>query len=73
LESKLTIETPNVAAFSVDEFLVRNRISRGLFYKKLKQGRGPRIMKVGGRKLISADAERDWHRSLEAQAAGAAA
>jgi hypothetical protein len=71
--AKLTTETPNVAAFTVDEFLVRNRISRGLFYKLVKGGTGPRIMKAGGRTLVSAEAERDWHRSLEAKSAGAAA
>ena len=58
---------PNVAAYTVSEFLARNRISRGLFYKLLKAGTGPRIMKAGGRTLISAEAERDWHRELEAK------
>ena len=46
---------------------VANRISRGLFYKLLKAGTGPRIMKAGGRTLISAEAERNWHRELEAK------
>jgi len=48
---------------------VRNRISRGFFYKLLKQGNGPRVMRPGGRTLISAEAERDWHRELEAKSA----
>ncbi len=43
------------------------------YYKLLKQGTGPRIMKAGVRTLVSAEAERDWHRSLEVQAAVAAA
>jgi hypothetical protein len=59
-----------VAAFTVDEFLVRNRISRGLFYKLLKTGAGPRVMKAGGRTVISAAAERDWHSALETKSAG---
>ena len=58
---------PNVAAYTVSEFLARNRISRGLFDKLLKAGTGPRIMKAGGRTLISAEAERNWHRELEAK------
>jgi hypothetical protein len=65
----LATETSNIAAFTVDEFLVRNRISRGLFYKMVKAGTGPRVMKAGARTLISAAAERDWHRALEAMAA----
>ena len=56
-----------VAVYTVDEFLVRNRISRGFFYKLLKQGNGPRVMRPGGRTLISAEAERDWHHELEAK------
>jgi hypothetical protein len=35
------------AAFAVDEFLVRNRVSRGS-NKLLKMGERPRIMKAGG-------------------------
>ena len=58
-----------VAVYTVDEFLVRNRISRGFFYKLLKQGNGPRVMRPGGRTLISAAAERDWHRQLETKSA----
>jgi len=59
----------SVAVYTVDEFLVRNRISRGFFYKLLKQGNGPRVMRPGGRTLISAAAERDWHRQLETKSA----
>jgi hypothetical protein len=39
-------------------------------YKELKKGRGPRIMRIGWRTLISVAAEQEWHRELEAKAAG---
>ena len=43
----------NKAAQSIDEFCVSHGISRAMFYKILSQGRGPRVMKVGTRTLIS--------------------
>jgi hypothetical protein len=60
-------------AFSIVEFCALHRISRGYFYKILKQGLGPRIMTVGGRKLISHEAAADWRREREAAAEKTAA
>ena len=51
---------------SVDEFCVDHRISRAMFYKILKEGTGPRVMKVGNRTLISVEADADWRRTMEA-------
>ena len=56
-------------SYSVDEFCQAERISRVLFYKLLKEGRGPRIMKVGNRTTISPAARVEWHALMEAQAA----
>ena len=50
---------------SIDSFCHRNGISRAMFYKLLKAGKGPRIMKIGSRTLISAEAAADWRRSME--------
>jgi hypothetical protein len=52
-------------AFSVNEFCEMHRISRAYFYKILKMGLGPRIMTVGGRKLVSHEAAADWRRERE--------
>lgn len=51
--------------FSVDEFCRVHRISRSLFYKELLSGRGPKIMKVGRRTLISAEAATEWRMQSE--------
>jgi predicted DNA-binding transcriptional regulator AlpA len=59
------------AAYSIDEFCRRNSISRRTLYNLLDQGIGPRTMKLGGRRLISAEAETAWHRELENEAAAA--
>lgn len=60
-------------AFTVDEFCRAHRISRGSLYNAWTAGRGPRFMKVGHRRLISAEAAIDWRRAMEIGAANAAA
>jgi hypothetical protein len=54
-----------MAAQTVEEFCRDHRISRGTFYNLLNDGRGPRIMKVGSRTLISNEAAADWRRLME--------
>lgn len=56
---------------SVEEFCQRHGICRATFYKILKDGKGPRIMKVGGQTRISDAAESDWIREREQAAAEA--
>ena len=56
-------------AFSIDEFCTRHSISRSAFYNSLKDGTGPRTMKVGTRTLISREASADWRRQREARLA----
>ena len=53
-------------AFSIDEFCSTHGISRAMFYKILKEGTGPRTMRVGSRTLISDEASTDWRRQMEA-------
>ena len=62
------------AAFSVAEFCREHGISRGLFYQLLKDGQGPKTMKLGRRTLISHEAAAEWRRRMEgATQAGEAA
>ena len=51
-------------AFSVARFCEAYQISRALFYKLLKEGRGPAIMKVGRRTLISRSAATEWQEHI---------
>jgi hypothetical protein len=60
-------------AFSVDQFCLLHSISRPYFYKLLKVGLGPRVMQVGGRKLISVEAAAAWRAERERHAPKAAA
>jgi hypothetical protein len=54
-----------VEAFSVAEFCEAHRISRALFYLLLKEGNGPRLMRVGRRTLVTVEAAAEWRRRME--------
>ncbi|AUL48472.1 hypothetical protein BTL55_17025 [Bordetella trematum] len=56
------------ATFTVAQFCDQHNTSRSFFYELIKQGKGPRLMKVGRRTLISAEAAAEWRRSMEAPA-----
>jgi hypothetical protein len=57
------------AVFSIDEFCRGHDLSRATFYILQKTGRGPRLMRVGTRVLISVEAAADWRRRMETEAA----
>jgi excisionase family DNA binding protein len=64
---------PDADAFSVNDFCKRHDICRATFYNLLKAGRGPAVMKVGSRVLISREAAEQWRRRMEADAGAEAA
>ncbi len=47
------------------EFCLEHGISRGLFYRLLREGCGPRVMKAGRRTLVSYEAAEEWRRRME--------
>jgi predicted DNA-binding transcriptional regulator AlpA len=55
--------------FSVTEFCRDHGISRGMFYKLLGEGLGPKAVKIGRRTLISSEAAQEWRRRMEQVAA----
>lgn len=55
-------------AQSVNDFCKMNGISKSFFYKLQRQGKGPRIMKIGRRTLVSAEAAEEWRKTLEKNA-----
>ncbi len=52
-------------SFSIREFCELHAISRSLFYVLREKGEAPRVMKVGRRTLISAEAAAEWRKSME--------
>ncbi len=51
--------------YSVREICCQFGISRAMFYKLRQQGRGPAVIKLGKRTLITNEAAEAWRRSLE--------
>lgn len=51
--------------YDVQGFCEAHHITRGFFYKLLKEGKGPRLMKVGRRTLITAESGADWRKQME--------
>ncbi|WP_342114578.1 hypothetical protein [Pseudoduganella sp. OTU4001] len=63
----MSIATEN-PVFDTDEFCEAHRISRSSLFKLWREGDGPRIMKVGRRTLISAEAAAEWRKLMESRA-----
>lgn len=57
-------------AYSIDDFCFMHGISRTLFYKLLKQKKGPDVMKVGRRTLISVEAAQRWREKFTEKSQG---
>ena len=53
-------------AFDIPTFCLLHMISRASLYKLWRLGRGPAVMKVGTRTLISREAAAEWRRQMEA-------
>jgi hypothetical protein len=69
----LTNAKSDAASFSIPEFCERNRISESQYHKLRREGRGPRLMSTGSAAVrISREAEADWIREREREAAGKA-
>ncbi len=51
--------------YTVAQFCKSHNISRSMFYKQLNLGKGPRLMAVGRRRLISNEAAADWRQRME--------
>jgi hypothetical protein len=54
-------------AYTLAEFCSAYAISRTFLYELNKKGQGPRLMRVGRRCLISAEAAADWRKQMETQ------
>ncbi len=57
------------STFTVAEFVSAHNLSRTHFYGLLKLNKGPRLMRVGRRVLVSAEAAADWRKRMEDETA----
>lgn len=55
--------------YSVSEFCAAHSISRAFFYRLVADGRGPQIVKLGDRTLITRKAAAEWRAALTQQKA----
>ena len=60
-----------MGAQTVDEFLLAHKISRSLFYDQCRKNKGPALMYVGSKTLISDEASAQWRREREEEAKAA--
>ena len=55
------------ACFTINEFCAAHGgISRPFFYKLQSAGKGPRLLRLGRRVLITAEAAAEWRHAMEA-------
>ena len=62
-EAKTEVER---AVYSIGKWIKRYEISRSACYTMMAEGRGPKLLRVGGRVLISKEADDAWRRAHEA-------
>jgi len=57
-------KTPRLG-YSVNEYCAALGISRGTFYNRLRDGTGPRVMKVGNRTIVTVEAHHEYRHRCE--------
>ena len=69
--SNATGYTPQKPASTIPDFCADHSISRTHFYELAKQGKAPRLIKLGRRTLISAESAAEWRLRMERETAEA--
>lgn len=64
----MTEELLNSMSLTVPEFCRLERISRSALYLLWSEGRGPKYLQYGRRRLIPADARIEWRKRMIAEA-----
>ena len=57
-----SVEEP--AVYTIQQFLKAHDISYGKFYQMCKEGKGPRMMRYGVRKVVSREEAARWRAAL---------
>ena len=61
-----TCITKDLLAFSIAQFCVLHGISRSFYYVLEQEGRAPKTMKLGRRRLITSEAAQRWREEMTA-------
>jgi len=59
--------------YTVSGFCAAHHIARSFLYRLLREGRGPRVMKLGRRTFITREAAADWRAQMERETSTASA
>lgn len=59
--------------YTVSAFCAAHHIARSFLYQLLREGRGPRVMKLGRRTFITREAAADWRMRMEKETSAASA
>ena len=51
--------------YSVSAFCEAHQIARSFLYQLLREGRGPRVTKLGRRTFVTREAAAEWRRRIE--------
>jgi hypothetical protein len=62
-----TRRPPPLAAYTIEQFCEAHGISVAFYHKLRGQGRGPRLMRLGRRVLISQESAAEWRAKHEAE------
>lgn len=54
-----------IITYDVVTFCKQHHISRSLFYKLVRENRGPKLMRVGRRTLITEQSAKKWREQME--------
>lgn len=68
-ERRKLASSTSAVVFTVDEWCARYKFGRSFFYKLLREGRGPKIMKLGSRTLITVNSDNEWRLANDGQVA----
>jgi hypothetical protein len=63
----------NRGAFAFEEWCRYRGFCRATGYNLLKRGKGPKIIKVGARTIVTVEADAEWVARMQAETAGNAA
>lgn len=65
-QPSMSAPVPPRAAMTITEFCeASGGISKAFFHKLVRDGKGPRLMKLGHRTLITAEAAAEWRKEME--------
>lgn len=59
------------ATYTLAQFMDLHNVSRSNFYRLQRAGKAPRLMRVGRRVLVSAEAAAEWRKRIEDETAAA--